>query len=299
MSTYFGTDSADSIDGSKLPAGISKIDSKAGNDTLINLASIDVIGGPGNDIISGIDVRYALWRSPKSPTVNLKEGFALDGFGFRDELAGVTTVQLPSDALNPVDAMVIGSNLDEIVFVWAGNNVIDLSGGNDLVIFYDSDYTDFDFNYENDSVIVKNIKTGAESTLSGVETLQFRKDSMIGESYDEYLTRVEYSSTMFTSPIAGFLKNEIHRFSDNSIDPDGRTYAKKTIPPGLLDWEIQVAVLIDLNEDDKQDVVLPIMKGYATGEDTTTPFIAFISDGATLQFDLEANKKNAYHYQRC
>ena len=137
MSTYFGTDSADSIDGSKLPAGISKIDSKAGNDTLINLASIDVIGGPGNDIISGIDVRYALWRSPKSPTVNLKEGFALDGFGFRDELAGVTTVQLPSDALNPVDAMVIGSNLDEIVFVWAGNNVIDLSGGNDLVIFYD------------------------------------------------------------------------------------------------------------------------------------------------------------------
>jgi hypothetical protein len=84
----------------------------------------------------------------------------LDGFGFRDELAGVTAVQLPSDALNPKDATVIGSDLDEIVFVWAGNNIIDLGGGNDLVIFYDSDYTDFDFNYDNDSVIVKNIKTG-------------------------------------------------------------------------------------------------------------------------------------------
>tara|TARA_E500000331_G_scaffold226799_1_gene217150 strand:- start:139 stop:519 length:381 start_codon:yes stop_codon:yes gene_type:complete len=115
MSTYFGTDSADSIDGSKLPAGTSKIDSKAGDDTLINLASIEVIGGPGNDTISGIDVRYALWRAPKSPVINLKDGFALDGFGFRDELSGVATVQLPSDVLNPVDATVIGSELDEAI----------------------------------------------------------------------------------------------------------------------------------------------------------------------------------------
>jgi len=128
MSNYYGTDNADSIDGSNLPDGTSKIDAKAGDDTLINLTSMDVIAGPGNDNISGTDVRYALWRAPKSPTVNLKEGFALDGFGFRDELAGVTTVQLPSDALNPVDATVIGSDLDEIVFVWAGNNVIDLGG---------------------------------------------------------------------------------------------------------------------------------------------------------------------------
>ena len=291
MSNYYGTDNADSIDGSNLPDGTSKIDAKAGDDTLINLTSMDVIAGPGNDNISGTDVRYALWRAPKSPTVNLKEGFALDGFGFRDELAGVTTVQLPSDALNPVDATVIGSDLDEIVFVWAGNNVIDLGGGNDLVVFYDSDYADFDFNYDNDSVIVKNIKAGSESTLSGVETIQFRKESPIGESYDKYLTRVQYETDIFSAPIAGFLKSEIHRFSDNSIDPDGRTYAKKTIPPGLLDWEIQVAVLIDLNKDGSKDVVLPIMKGYASGEDTTTPFIAFISDGNTLQFDLEANKK--------
>ena len=291
MSTYFGTDNDDSIDGSDLPAGTSKIDSRAGDDTLINLASIEVVAGPGNDAISGTDVGYILWWAPKNPTVNLKEGFALDGFGFRDELAGVTAVQLPSDALNPKDATVIGSDLDEIVFVWAGNNVIDLGGGNDLVIFYDSDYTDFDFNYDNDSVIVKNIKTGTESTLSGVETLQFRKESPIGESYDKYLTRVQYETDIFSAPIGGFLKSEIHRFTDASIDKDGRLYEGKIFPGGLLEFEIQVAFLMDLNNDESKDVILPIMKGYSSGEDTRTPFIALLSMNDTLIFDAEANLK--------
>ena len=48
---------------------------------------------------------------------------------------------------------------------------------------------------------------------------------------------------------------------------------------------------MDLNKDGSKDVVLPIMKGYATGEDTRTPFIAFTSDGDTLKFDLAANDK--------
>ena len=85
MGTYVGTDNDDSIDGNSLPDETSKIDPKAGDDTLFNLNSVEVIAGPGNDNISGTDVRYALWRSPSSPTVNLNEGFALDGFGFRDD----------------------------------------------------------------------------------------------------------------------------------------------------------------------------------------------------------------------
>ncbi|MDC3239280.1 VCBS repeat-containing protein [Gammaproteobacteria bacterium] len=289
MSTYFGTDNDDSIDGSDLLDGITNIEAKGGDDTLFNLSSVFVIAGPGNDSISGTDVRYMLWRSPSSPTVNLKNGFALDGFGYKDTLNGVTRVQLPTDKQNPVDATVIGSDNDEIVSLRAGNNVIDLGRGDDLVVFYESDHSNFNFEYNNDSVIVKNIKTGEESNLTGVETLQFRKESPIGESYDEYLTRVVYTEDIFTAPISGFLKNEIHRFSDTSVDSNGRIYMDKYFPGGLLEFEIQTSFFMDLNKDGSQDVVLPIMKGYATGENTRTPFIAFLSTNDTLNFDASTN----------
>ena len=193
MSTFFGTDDQDTIDGSNLPDGTIKIDPKAGDDTLVNLASIEVIAGPGNDNISGTDVRYMLWWSPSSPTVNLKEGFSQDGFGFKDTLTGVTRVQLPRDKQNPIDATVIGGENDEIVSLRAGNNIINLGGGDDLVIFYESDHTDFKFNYENNSIVVTNIKTGSESELTGVEKIQFRQASLIDDSYDEYITRVVYT----------------------------------------------------------------------------------------------------------
>ena len=289
MGTYVGTDNDDSIDGNSLPDETSKIDPKAGDDTLINLNSVEVIAGPGNDNISGTDVRYALWRSPSSPTVNLNEGFALDGFGFRDELSGVSTVQLPSNTSAPVDAVVIGSDQDETVYVWAGNNTINLGGGTDSIRFYDSNYSDFSFNYINNSIVLKNIKTNSESIISGVETLQFLKKELVGDSYDEYQTRVEYTADMFTAPIAGFLQSEIHRFTDASIDEDGRLYEGKFFPGGLLSFEIQVAFLMDLNKDGSEDVVLPIMKGYSSGEDTRTPFIALLSSDDTLIFDAETN----------
>ena len=289
MSTFNGTDDQDTIDGGALPDGTIRIDPKAGDDTLINLTSIEVIAGPGNDNISGADVRYALWRAPNNPTVNLKEGFALDGFGSRDQLSGVTTVQLPSNALSPKDATVIGSNQDETVYVWAGNNTISLGGGTDSVRFYDSDYSDFSINLVDSTIVVKNKNTNSISNISGVETLRFLKKEIVGDTYDDYQTRVEFSADLFTAPIAGFLKDEIYRFTDKSKDKDGRLYEGKFYPGGLLEIEIQVGFLMDLNKDGSKDVVLPIMKGYGSGEDTTTPYIALISTNDTLIFDTETN----------
>jgi hypothetical protein len=60
-------------------------------------------------------------------------------------------------------------------------------------------------------------------------------------------------------------------FTDASIDKDGRLYEGKIFPGGLLEFEIQVAFLMDLNNDESKDVILPIMKGYSSGEDTRTP----------------------------
>ena len=63
----------------------------------------------------------------------------------------------------------------------------------------------------------------------------------------------------------------------------------KYFPGGLLEFEIQTSFFMDLNKDGSQDVVLPIMKGYATGENTRTPFIAFLSTNDTLNFDASTN----------
>ena len=52
-------------------------------------------------------------------------------------------------------------------------------------------------------------------------------------------------------------------------------------------------MLIDLNGDGSQDAVLPISKGYASGEisgeNTRTPFIALVSQNDTLNFDAQIN----------
>jgi hypothetical protein len=42
MSTFFGTNENDNIDGASLPAGTFKVDPKQGNDTLININSVEV-----------------------------------------------------------------------------------------------------------------------------------------------------------------------------------------------------------------------------------------------------------------
>ena len=60
MTTFFGTNDSDNIDGNSLPKGTSKIDSKKGNDTLININSVEVVAAQGDDNISGNDIRYLL-----------------------------------------------------------------------------------------------------------------------------------------------------------------------------------------------------------------------------------------------
>ena len=145
MSTLFGTDDNDSIDGASLPEGTSKIDPKSGDDALTNLDSIYVISGPGNDNISGANIAYALWYATENPSIDLEKGVANDGFGFEDILDGVTTVALPNDKSNPFDSTVIGSAADEIVWIYTGNNTINLVDGDDTAIIYDENYRNYEF----------------------------------------------------------------------------------------------------------------------------------------------------------
>ncbi|MDB9926182.1 hypothetical protein OAD15_03480 [Hyphomicrobiales bacterium] len=93
MADFNGTDEDDIIDASALDSNIDKIYPGKGNDTITNAKSgQSIVASPGEDDISGQGYGYALWDSPQGGAVNLKEGWADDGFGTRDTISGVSTV---------------------------------------------------------------------------------------------------------------------------------------------------------------------------------------------------------------
>ena len=276
MGTFYGTNDDDTIDGNTLPENTNNIDPKRGNDSLTNLQSVSVISGRGNDSIVGVDVRYMLWYAKENPTVNLAEGFALDGFGFRDSLVGVTTVQLPNDLANPIDSTVIGSENDETVFVFSGNNVIDLGGGDDLVIFYNSISSDYIFEKNNNSVIVSNIKTNTRTELIGTEFIEFRPEQRIIDT--AYLDSV--ISGNFIKVIYSFVDSTTHSGFENLY---GYT------APGPVQWANTASIIFDINNDGVNDFISPMWKGYQTGIDNRTPFIALTSNNGSLEYNSTIN----------
>ena len=93
MADYNGTDEDDIIDASELDSDIGNIYPGKGNDTVTNATSKHtIISGPGEDNISGINFKYAVWNAEQKVTINLKEGWAEDGFGTKDTISGVKTV---------------------------------------------------------------------------------------------------------------------------------------------------------------------------------------------------------------
>ena len=276
MGTFYGTNDDDTIDGNTLPENTNRIDPKSGNDSLTNLQSVEVISGPGNDSIVGVDVRYMLWYAKENLTVNLAEGFALDGFGFRDSLVGVTTVQLPNDLANPIDSTVIGSENDETVFVFSGNNVIDLDDGDDLVIFYNSISSDYIFEKNNNSVIVTNIKINSRTELIGNELIEFRPEQRIIDT--AYLDSV----------ISGNFIKVIYSFVDSTTHSGfGNLYGYTA--PGPVQWANHASIIFDINNDGVNDFISPMWKGYQTGIDNRTPFIALTSNNGSLEYNSTIN----------
>ena len=123
MADYIGTDEDDIIDASELDSDIGNIYPGKGNDTVTN-ATIKhtIISGPGEDNISGINFKYAVWNAEQKVTINLQEGWAEDGFGTKDTISGVNTVSGNSYGINFYLTSAYSS------FVNGGDNYIE-SGG--------------------------------------------------------------------------------------------------------------------------------------------------------------------------
>jgi len=273
MADYNGTDEDDIIDASKLASDINNIYPGKGNDTITNATSLhNIVSSPGEDTISGENTNYALWQATQSVTINLKEGWSEDGFGGRDSVSGIETVH----GTRFGDTF-YGTENYERFFANGGNNTIDGGGGSDRVSYAPGRgaSTDYEISYIDGSIHVKGENT--LDIIKNVSTIEFMDDSKI------------IDTSYFSNPIKAKLKYTSYKFYDDTIAPE-YTYAGVTTEAKLVSWFAQGGALLDLNEDGTKDVIIPISKGYASGIDGRTPFIALTTEAGKLIYDEEINE---------
>jgi len=275
MADYNGTDEDDIIDASELTSDIRNIYPGKGDDIVKNLTSGQtIIAGPGEDQISGNNFDYAMWQAIQGGiTINLKEGWSDDGFGGRDYISGVATVHGSG-----FGDTIFGTASTENFFANGGNNVIDGGGGEDTVSYTYGKGTskDFEIAYKDDGSIHVKGPNDTLDILTNISTIKFFDDD---QSIDV---------AFFTRPIKAKLNSEIYTFYDNTMAPE-YTYAGKVYESRVVSWFAQGGSLLDLNEDGIDDAIFPMSKGYASGVDGTTPFIALTTSNGTLIYDEEIN----------
>ncbi len=125
---YYGTSLNDNInqDDLKLPDW-SFIYGGAGDDT-ITVRTGTAVGDAGNDVIIGTSGGSSVvyWSSPSGIIADLSSGIVEDGFGNKDTLTNIRSIQG-----SPYDDRIKGSQFDESFAGLGGNNFVDGGGGND------------------------------------------------------------------------------------------------------------------------------------------------------------------------
>ena len=271
MADYYGTDEDDIIDGSELSSDISNVYPKKGNDQLTNLNGQTVVASPGNDSISGANVQYAFWNATESPVINLLEGWADDGFGYRDTISGITTIHGTSLGMT-----ITGTSAYEHVLLFGGNNTFNMGGGDDKITYHLLNSTDYVISSVGDEIHVTNSSLNTLDIITGVKEIVFSGDNKTID-IDFLLETVKTE-----------IKGTIHTFNDDTIAP-AYTYVGVFHEAKLVSWFSQAVIFLDINQDGIKDVIAPMWKGYGTGIDTSTPFIALTTKDGTLTYDAEIN----------
>lgn len=271
MATYLGTTGNDTINGPLVAADRDQIDALEGNDTVTLGPNQTYVSGPGDDIVIGTNKtsQYALWFAKNIPYVDLQQGYALDGFGGRDQLSGIGTVHLSG-----LGGTVIGSSNNETVFAFGGQKNIDMGAGIDTVIYYQQQSTSYDIVSIGTEYKLRNLASGLTDVLNNVEYIKF-DDTTINVAYKQAKLKAAFQYTAYS-------------FTETGMAP-GYVYAGVSSPPGLISWGVGGTFTLDLDGDGKLDIVAPMSKGYATGLDTRTPFIALTGASGTLKFDPSIN----------
>ena len=271
MATYLGTTRDDTINGPLVASDSDRIDALEGNDTATLGSNQTFVSGPGDDIVIGTNGAsgYALWFAKSIPYVDLQLGYALDGFGGRDQLSGIGTVHLSG-----LGGTVFGSSNNETVWAFGGQKNIDMSAGVDTVIYYQQQSTSYDIVLIGMESGLRNLTSGLTDILNNVEYIKF-DDKTINVAYEQAKLKAAFQYTAYS-------------FTETGMAP-GYVYADVSYPPSLVSWFVQAPFTLDLDGDGKLDIVAPMNKGYASGLDTRVPFIALTGASGTLKFDLSIN----------
>jgi Ca2+-binding RTX toxin-like protein len=105
----------------------------AGNDS-ISWTNGEITGGPGNDRLEALaeNVRIRFDDSPNAVLIDLKAGYALDGWGGRDQLINIRQI----NGLTGYADTVIGSDQDDRFWSSDGGDTIDGGAGFDVLEFW-------------------------------------------------------------------------------------------------------------------------------------------------------------------
>jgi len=179
MTTYFGTNNSDVIDGNKLTSDTYWIDAGFGDDIIILAPYQGYISGPGNNSITGVGQynSYSLWNANQNAYINLQTGIVSNnGFGGVDKIANIDVVQTGNKNSN-----IVGNNLNNSFWINGGNNTIYGNGGFDKAIFYQQNSTAFKISYDfnNNEFTVSN--QYSSNFLYDIQFLQFQ-DKIIAKS---------------------------------------------------------------------------------------------------------------------
>jgi hypothetical protein len=280
MADYYGTDDDDLIDASQLPEDFNKASDKIypgkGNDEIINIDGHEVVSSEGNDSYSGINIKLAYYSDPKSTDINLQKGSVTDGYGGTDTINGhVSEVYLSREGGN-----FTGTESFEKIIIWGSNNtVITGNGEKDRVQIFNSVSSDYNIQKVGEDIQIKHNTEDIINIINGSALLVFSKDS------DQEIFDLDY----YSEKPKAVLQKEIYSFTDNTMSP-GYEYAGKYTEPMLTKWSPSASSFtLDVDQDGYKEAIFPMMKGYATGIDGTTPFIAFTIKDSELVFDTEIN----------
>ena len=175
----YTSDRVDSIDKSlMLPASRynawGDVYTLAGDDE-IRWVNGNVFGGPGNDRIVSMGENANTWahygNSPGPVFVNLKEGYALDGWGTRDTLVNINRVH---GAWSHADTIIGTDTADELNTTWGGD-VLDGGAGNDVVYHWNPERRPLAISYD-ETTAIYTVRWGAQAEaktfLKNVERFQ-------------------------------------------------------------------------------------------------------------------------------
>lgn len=119
----------------------------SGNDQ-IQWSDGNITGGPGNDVLTALtsNVRVSFADSPSAVLVDLKAGYALDGWGSRDRLVNIYQI----DSLSQYADTLIGSDQDDRIWASSGGDTLDGGGGFDVLEYWAGNNQAYSITYTDD-----------------------------------------------------------------------------------------------------------------------------------------------------